>query len=137
MDVSNILKDKIIKSLLEPYYYDDIDTILKKIKYYEIVENIFEVISKILVCLGGTLSFASGFYNTPTLSFISGSFSTISLATFQYSVFCSKQTKNNVIKLNSILKDLDIKSINIQVVTPENSNNEQKVDSVNNVNNNA
>jgi hypothetical protein len=116
MNISDILKDKIVKSLIEPYYYDDIDIILKKIKYYELVENIFEVVSKILVCLGSTLSFASGYYNTPILSFISGSFTTVSLATFQYSVFCSKQMKNNVIKLNNILKELNIKSIDIQVL---------------------
>jgi len=147
MKISDVLKTKIMNSLIEPHYYGDVERILRDIKYWQIVETIFEVVSKLLVCFGGVLSFGSGYFNSTILSFVSGATSTVSLATFQYAIYCSKRMKKDIIKLNEILKSLNIAPIVEPITTPENSqveklnanmlspNNEKKIspENVNNV----
>jgi len=130
MDISKELKIKIVNDLIEPHYFDEIQATLRSINYWQTTETVFEVISKLLVCFGGVLSFASGYFSVFSLSFVSGSVSTISLATFQYALYCSKRRKNNVIGLNEILKKLNIAPIVEQKYTLEDSSMNVKETSV-------
>jgi len=115
MDVSDTLKKQILEKIIEPYYYNDVQTILKNIKYWSISGSIFETISKLLVMFGAVFSFSSGFfsnYNT-TLSFTSGTFSSISLACFQFAIYCNHESKKCTIRLNEILNKLNIAPIDV------------------------
>ncbi len=115
MDVSYALKQKILDQIIEPYYFDDVQTILKNIRYWSISGTAFETISKLLVMFGAVFSFSSGFftnYNT-ALSFTSGTFSSISLACFQFAIYCNRESKKCTIKLNEILNKLQIAPIEI------------------------
>lgn len=71
----------------------------------------FETLSKILVAIGGVLSFSSGYFDSKVLSFISGSISVISLALLQFSSFGFKQAKKRANDLNILLKKLDLDTI--------------------------
>ncbi len=71
----------------------------------------FETLSKILVAIGGVLSFSSGYFDSKVLSFISGSISVVSLALLQFSSFGFKQAKKKANDLNILLKKLDLDTI--------------------------
>jgi len=71
----------------------------------------FETLSKILVAIGGVLSFSSGYFDSKVLSFISGSISVVSLALLQFSSFGFKQAKKRANDLNILLKKLDLDTI--------------------------
>ena len=71
----------------------------------------FETLSKILVAIGGVLSFSSGYFDSNVLSFVSGSISVVSLALLQFSSFGFKQAKKRANDLNILLKKLDLDTI--------------------------
>jgi len=108
-----ILKEQIIKELIEPSYYGDINETLKGRKCWRISGHVFESLSKILLATSGVTSFAAGVYNDKMLSFIAGTLSTISLATFQFALYSFKQYKKNTIELNLLLDKINIETVPI------------------------
>jgi hypothetical protein len=109
--VSDELKIKIIQNLIEPSYYSDVVETLHGRKCWRISGHTFESISKIILAVSGILSFAAGVYDDKILSFVAGTLSTVSLATFQFSLYAFKQHKKNALELNMLLNKLDIDTI--------------------------
>lgn len=106
--ISNEIKIKIVRELVEPSYIDDIKEILKGKKCWRITGQVFETISKIFVAVGSIMSFSSGYYNIPLLSFLSGSISTMSLAILQFSSFSYRENKKQGQELNTLLQKLKL-----------------------------
>jgi len=109
--ISSGTKHNILVDIIEPYYIKDVKNILNNKSCWRITSSIFETISKILLSGGAVISFASGYYQNYSLSFISGTISSISLACFQFSIYCSKECKKSTIDLNNILKKLNIEDL--------------------------
>jgi hypothetical protein len=109
--VSNLLKEEILKALVEPSYYTDVNETLKGRKCWRVSGHVFESMSKILLAISGVLSFAAGVYDDKILSFVAGTLSTVSLATFQFSLYSFKMHKKNSYELNQLLEKLDIDTL--------------------------
>lgn len=106
--ISDEVKIKIVHELIEPFYLDDIKSLIKNKKCWKRSGQIFETVSKILVAIGGIVSFSSGYFNDPILSFFAGTISTLSLATLQFSSFAYLENKKQSQDLNVLLKKLNI-----------------------------
>ena len=111
--VGDLLKEEIVKALIEPSYYTDVNETLKGRKCWRISGHVFESLSKILLACSGGLSFAAGVYDDKILSFVAGTLSTVSLATFQFSLYSMKMHKKNSLELNQLLEKLEIEGIPI------------------------
>lgn len=111
--ISDDIKVKIVHDIIEPYYVDDIKSIMRSKKCCRLSGQIFETVSKILVAVGGILSFSSGYFNDPILSFLAGSISTFSLATLQFASFAYAENKKQSKDLNTLLTKLHIDSVPI------------------------
>jgi hypothetical protein len=111
MEISDKIKIHIVKDLVEPMYIKDVKSTIEGKKCWRLSGQIFETMSKILVAIGGIISFSSGYFNNPTLGFIAGSISTISLATLQFSSFSYGENKKQASELNILLKKLGIDTI--------------------------
>ena len=111
--ISDEVKIKIVHDLIEPFYLDDIKSLIKNKKCWKRSGQIFETVSKILVAIGGIVSFSSGYFNDPILSFFAGTISTLSLATLQFSSFAYLENKKQSQDLNVLLKKLNIDIIPI------------------------
>jgi hypothetical protein len=109
--IGELLKEEILKSLVEPSYYSDVNETIKGRKCWRISGHVFESMSKILLAISGVLSFAAGVYDDKILSFVAGTLSTISLATFQFSLYSMKMHKKNSYELNQLLEKLDIETL--------------------------
>lgn len=109
--VSELLKEEILKALIEPSYYSDVNETLKGRKCWRISGHVFESLSKILLACSGVLSFAAGVYDDKILSFVAGTLSTVSLATFQFSLYSMKMHKKNSFELNQLLETLEIEGM--------------------------
>ena len=70
--ISDEIKIKIVHELIEPFYVNDIKSIIKNKKCWKLSGQVFETVSKILVAIGGIVSFSSGYFNDPILSFFAG-----------------------------------------------------------------
>jgi hypothetical protein len=111
LQVSDEIKDIIVRNHVEPNYIRDIDDLFAGKRNWKKVGQSFETASKALVAIGGIISFAAGFFNEYYLSFIAGAISTISLATLQFSSFGYKESKKQSIELNTNLKRLKIEEV--------------------------
>jgi len=109
--VGTILKDKIFQDLIEPSYYSDIKETLSGRKCWRRAGHLFESLSKILLAVSSVCSFAAGVYDDKILSFIAGTISTVSLATFQFSLYSIKMHKKNSFELNQLLEKIDIEPV--------------------------
>jgi hypothetical protein len=111
--VSEETRKYIAYSLIEPSYKDEISDMITGRKYWKMIGQIFETISKIMVAAGSIVSFSAGYYKNFSLSFIAGSISCLSLALLQFSSFCYIQHKKQSTELNVLLRKLDIDTIPI------------------------
>lgn len=109
--ISDSIKLQIVKELVEPMYVNDVKSTIQGKKCWRSTGQIFETMSKVLVAVGGIISFSSGYYSYPTLGFVAGSVSTISLALLQFSSFSYSENKKQSSELNILLNKLDIDSI--------------------------
>jgi len=109
--ISDNIKTQIVKELIEPMYVDDIKEVIKGKKSWRLTGQIFETFSKVLVAIGGIVSFSSGYFTYPILGFIAGSISTVSLATLQFSSYSYTQNKKKTAELNLLLQKLNIDTI--------------------------
>ena len=121
--VSDATKIYIIEKLIEPSYKNDIKIMIKGKQCWRITGMSFETMSKIMVAVGGVLSFSSGYFNSQILSFISGSISTISLACLQFSSFSYIQNKKQSEELNVLLKTLDLETVPVLPLIDDGNNN--------------
>lgn len=106
--IRDAIKIQIVQELIEPYYIQDIRSKIKGKKCWKRTAQIFEAFSKILVAVGGIISYSSGYYKDETLSFFAGTISTLSLATLQFSSFAYLENKKQGQELNVLLKKLDL-----------------------------
>lgn len=111
--ISDLLKEEILRRLVEPSYYTDVNETLRGRKCWRVSGHVFESMSKILLAVSGVLSFAAGVYDDKILSFVAGTLSTVSLATFQFSLYSFKMHKKNSLELNQLLEKLDIETVPI------------------------
>ncbi len=111
--IGEMIKNQILEQLIEPSYYTDVNETLKGRKCWRVSGHVFESMSKILLAVSGVLSFAAGVYDDKILSFVAGTLSTVSLATFQFSLYSMKMHKKNSLELNQLLEKLDIETIPI------------------------
>ena len=127
--VGENIKVHIVKEFIEPMYINDVKNTIKGKKCWKLTGQIFETMSKILVAIGGIISFSSGYYSNPTLGFVAGSVSTVSLAMLQFSSFSYGENKKQSSELNILLTKLDIDTI------PELNRDVDKNDDSKNINN--
>jgi hypothetical protein len=111
--IGDVLKEQIMKELIEPSYYGDVNETIKGRKCWRVSGHVFESMSKILLATSGVISFAAGVYDDRIMSFIAGTLSTISLATFQFSLYSFKQHKKNSMELNLLLEKINIETVPI------------------------
>jgi hypothetical protein len=112
-EIGDELKEIILKQLIEPSYYGDVNETIKGRKCWRVSGHVFESMSKILLAASGVISFAAGVYDDKILSFVAGTLSTVSLATFQFSLYAFKQHKKNSMELNLLLEKINIESVPI------------------------
>jgi hypothetical protein len=113
LKISDDIKIKIVDELIEPYYIEDIDYIIKSKKCWKISGQIFETTSKVLVAIGSILSFSTAYFDEPLLSFFAGSISTLSLAMLQFSSFSYNENKKQGKELNVLLEKLNLDTVPI------------------------
>lgn len=106
--IRDAIKLQIVQELIEPYYIHDIESKIRGKKCWKKTAQIFETVSKVLVAVGGIISFSSGYYKDETLSFFAGTISTLSLATLQFASFAYLENKKQGQELNVLLKKLDL-----------------------------
>jgi hypothetical protein len=111
IEVGENIKVQIMKDLIEPMYISDVKSAIKEKKCWKFTGQVFETLSKVLVAVGGIISFSSGYYSNPTLGFVAGSVSTVSLAMLQFSSFSYGQNKKQSSELNILLTKLDIDTV--------------------------
>lgn len=111
--IRDSVKVQIVHELIEPFYLDDIRSMIRGKKCWKRSGQIFETVSKVLVAVGGIISFSSGYFDDPILSFLAGSISTLSLATLQFSSFAYTENKKQGQDLNVLLKKLNLDVIPI------------------------
>lgn len=111
--IRDSIKVQIVHELIEPFYLDDIKSMIRGKKCWKRSGQIFETVSKVLVAVGGIISFSSGYFDDPILSFLAGSISTLSLATLQFSSFAYTENKKQGQDLNVLLKKLNLDVIPI------------------------
>lgn len=109
--IGNDVKIKIINEIIEPFYIHDISSKIRAKKCWKRTGQIFETSSKLLVAIGGIISFSSGYFKDPLLSFFAGAISTLSLATLQFSSFAYSENKKQGQELNILLKKLDLDTV--------------------------
>ena len=109
--IDDDVKLHIVKELIEPMYISDVKTAIREKKCWRVTGQIFETMSKVLVAVGGIISFSSGYYSNPALGFVAGSVSTVSLALLQFSSFSYGQNKKHGSELNILLNKLNIDSV--------------------------
>ena len=112
-DISENLKNDILLTLIEPNYKNDIIENLKLRKKFKQYGLFFETLSKFFVGVSSVMSFSSGIYKYQIMSFLAGTTSVLSLVLLQYSSFSYRESKKLSNELNSILKKLNITTINI------------------------
>ena len=132
--VSENIKVHIVKEFIEPMYINDVKNSIKGKKCWKLTGQIFETMSKILVAIGGIISFSSGYYSNPTLGFVAGSVSTVSLAMLQFSSFSYGENKKQSSELNILLTKLDIDTIP-ELNRDVDKNDDSKNDNSKNINN--
>ena len=101
--IRDSLKVTIVHDLIEPFYLDDIKSMIRGKKCWKLTGQFFETFSKILVAVGGIMSFSNGYFTDPLLSFLAGTISTLSLATLQFSSFAYMENKRQGQDLNILL----------------------------------
>ena len=106
--ISDILKQDILSTLIEPCYKNDIKENLKLKKNFKQSGLVFETLSKFFVGISSIASFASGIYQYQIISFLAGSASVISLVLLQYSSYSYRESKKLALEINNILKSLNI-----------------------------
>lgn len=111
IEISNLTRETIVNTLVEPYYKDMVKTTIEGKKLWRILGISLETSSKIMVAMGGIFSFSAGFYHDDTLSFVAGSISCMSLALLQIASFSYKENKKQGEELNIILKKLNLDTI--------------------------
>lgn len=111
--IGDLLKEQILKQLVEPSYYTDVNETLRGRKCWRVSGHVFESVSKILLAVSSVLSFAAGVYDDKLLSFIAGTLSTTSLACFQFSLYSMRMHKKNSLELNQLLEKIDIEGVPI------------------------
>jgi hypothetical protein len=111
--IRDSIKVQIVHDLIEPFYLDDIKSMIRGKKCWKLSGQVFETVSKVLVAVGCIISFSSGYFNDPILSFFAGSISTLSLATLQFSSFAYTENKKQGQDLNVLLKKLNLDVIPI------------------------
>jgi hypothetical protein len=111
--IGELLKEEILKNLVEPSYYSDVNETIKGRKCWRVSGHVFESFSKILLAVASVLSFAAGVYDDKILSFVAGTLSTSSLACFQFSLYSIRMHKKNSLELNQLLEKLDIETVPI------------------------
>jgi hypothetical protein len=111
VSVGENVKVHIVKEFIEPMYINDVKNAIKEKKCWKITGQLFETMSKVLVAIGGIISFSSGYYGDPTLGFVAGAVSTVSLAMLQFSSFSYGENKKQSSELNLLLTKLDIDTI--------------------------
>lgn len=111
--IGDQLKEEILRKLVEPSYYIDVNETLKGRKCWRVSGHVFESFSKILLAVSSVLSFAAGVYDDKVLSFIAGTLSTTSLACFQFSLYSMRMHKKNSLELNQLLEKIDIEGVPI------------------------
>ena len=110
IEISNLTRETIVNTLVEPYYKDMVKTTIHGKNFWRILGISLETSSKIMVAFGSILSFSAGFYQDDTLSFVAGSISCMSLALLQIASFSYKDNKKQGEELNILLKKLNLSS---------------------------
>jgi hypothetical protein len=111
IEISNLTRESIVNSLVEPYYKNMVKTTIDGKNFWRRLGISLETSSKLMVALGGIFSFSAGFYQDDTLSFVSGSISCMSLALLQIASFSYKENKKQGEELNILLKKLNLDTI--------------------------
>ena len=112
-EISENLKSDILVTLIEPSYKSEITQNLKLRKKFKNYGIMFESLSKLFVGISSVMSFAAGIYKYEIMSFLAGTASVLSLVLLQYASFSYNENKKISLELNSILKKLNIVTINI------------------------
>ena len=111
IEIDHETRAYIIDNLVEPYYKETIKNTIEGKKIWRTLGISFETLSKVLVAVGGIVSFSSGYYHSENLSFFAGSISCLSLALLQLSSFSYKENKKQSEELNMLLKKLKLDTI--------------------------
>lgn len=111
IEIDHETRAYIIDKLVEPYYKETIKNTIEGKKLWRTLGISFETLSKVLVAVGGIVSFSSGYYHSENLSFFAGSISCLSLALLQLSSFSYKENKKQSEELNMLLKKLKLDTI--------------------------
>ena len=125
--IRDVVKIGIVQDLIEPFYVDDIKSMIRGKKYWKLSGQVFETVSKILVAVGSVMSFSSGYFDDPLLGFLAGTISTMSLATLQFASFSYMENKKQGKDLNVLLKKLNLDTIPVLERQQESQHIEQSI----------
>jgi hypothetical protein len=106
------IRDKIVKELVVPNYYTDVQSILLSRKRLRHSANLSELLSKACTASATVVAFAAGAYpDVSYLAFLAGVIGSVAMASQILSGYFSAEQKERTNQANIILKTLNIDSI--------------------------
>ena len=102
---------KIKKDLIDNTYYNDVKRNLRGRKYWKLLGDLFELLSKITLAVSVVLTFAAGFYEYELMSFISGCLGISALILLHLSSYAMKESKERNETVNKILRKVGLNDI--------------------------
>ena len=110
------LASKIKNELIDPTYYNDVESNLICRSNLKIAGDILEIFSKIFIGISSVFAFAAGFFGYKYMSFISGCTSLLALLFYQFSSYTMKESKERNDIVNRIFKKIGLDDmVNIAV----------------------
>jgi len=106
------VKQKIIKEIVVPNYYNDVKCTITSRSKWRNSSNKAELLSKLLTGAATVIAFSAGAYpDYSFLSFIAGCVGTVAMVSQQFSSYAKGEEKERTQQANKILQVLDIESI--------------------------
>lgn len=124
---------KIKKELVEKIYYDNIKYDMKSSMRWKILSDITEAIAQLALCISIILTFAGSIFNNNIVTYVSGCVAISSLSFLRFSIYSKNESKERIIRINSVLAQLGIEPITEDMVN--NINNTDIMNTCKNINN--
>lgn len=105
-DVSEEMREKIRKDLIETAYYNDVKYNIGSKSRWKCTADVTETLAHIIIAVGIMLAFAAGFFNIQMLSFISGSMNTASLVFLRFSSYAMRESRERTYQVNRLIEKL-------------------------------
>lgn len=105
------LRAKILKEVVEPTYYNDVESAAKSRGFMKSVGDVIEVIAQLLYIASILVAFAVPSFDIPWLGYLAGGLGVGYKALIQLAIFFHKESEERTKTVNGVLSHLNMKLI--------------------------